>query len=241
MFNQLNLAWQKLTGAIDWLNDKLTSYRLMLYFLLALLGWAIIGSFFNQVPYSWHQILVSVGWLLAICWLTNKIVPRFLDIPANKESDLISALILSFILSPPTTAHNFAILAAAGVAAMASKYVITIYKSHIFNPAATGAFIAGEVLHYYPSWWVGTKFMAPVVILGGILIMRKVKRFWMVTLFFAVYIAYQIYSAGHLEPGLLKLELLSTPILFFGFVMLTEPLTSPTTENKYLPYAVLVG
>ncbi|MGH7157196.1 MAG: ferredoxin--NADP reductase, partial [Candidatus Saccharimonadales bacterium] len=42
-------------------------------------------------------------------------------------------------------------------------------------------------------------------------------------------------------PGLLKLELLSTPILFFGFVMLTEPLTSPTTENKYLPYAVLVG
>lgn len=241
MFNQLGLAWKKLTGAIDWLNDKLTSYRLMLYYLLTLLGWAIVGSFFNKVPYNWHQILFSAAWLVAICWLTNKIISRFLDIPANKESDLISGLILALILAPPTTAHNFALVAAAGMAAMASKYVIAIYKGHIFNPAATGAFVAGEIFHYYPAWWVGTKFMAPVIVLGGILIMRKMKRFWMVLLFFAVFIAYQIYNTGHLDVHLLWLELISTPLLFFGYVMLTEPLTSPTTENKYLPYAVLVG
>src|SRR5437868_433674 len=146
----------------------------MLYFLLALVGWSLIGSFFNgQIPYNWHQILVSVVWLLAVCWAGNKLIARFLNIPANKESDLITALILALILAPPTTAHGFALVAAAGLAAIASKYVIAVQKSHIFNPAAIGAFVSGELFHNYAAWWVGTKFMTPLVFVGGILIMRK--------------------------------------------------------------------
>jgi len=70
-----------------------------------------------------------------------------------------------------------------------SKYVLVIQKWHIFNPAAFGAYIAGAVLHHYPSWWVGTAFMTPVVIGGGLLVMRKMKRFIMVAFFISLYLA----------------------------------------------------
>src|ERR1700689_3467355 len=93
----------KFTGLLDKFNDRFTSYRLVLYFLIALVGWSIVGGAFNKVGYNWHEILLSAGWLVAVCWCVNKALSRFLDIPANKESDLISALILSLIMSPPTT------------------------------------------------------------------------------------------------------------------------------------------
>lgn len=240
--NQLNILSQRLTGLIDRFNDRLTSYRLMLYFLLAILGWALVGSFFKEVPFSWNQILISTGFLLAICWAANKLTSRFLDIPANKESDLITALILSLIMSPAKTSHEYAILGVAAIAAIVSKYVITFYKSHLFNPAAAGAFIAGEVFHKYASWWVGTKFLAPVVFIGGILVMRKMKRFTLVSVFMATYFLYLIFGTS--QGGSLHflwLELVATPVLFFAYVMLIEPLTSPSMLSKYTPYALLVG
>ena len=241
--NSPSLIGQKITGVIDGINDRLTSYRLMLYFLLALLGWGIIGSFFkNQIPYNWHEILISAGWLMAVCWGANKLIAKFLDIPANKESDLITGAILALILTPPTTARDFALLAAAGIGAMTVKYVITAYKSHIFNPAAAGAFIAGEVFHKYAAWWVGTKFMLPALVIGGILVLRKMKRYTLVGVFLAVYLLYLIFytkSGGNLH--FLWSEVVSTPVLFFGSVMLIEPLTSPSRSNWYLPYGVIVG
>jgi len=242
MANPFNLAGQKSISLLDRINDHFTSYRLVLYYLLALVAWAIAGSFSKQVPFNWHQIIVSAGWLLLVCWLVNKALSRFLDIPANKESDLITALILSLILSPPADTHGFVVNAVAGIAAMASKYIITLRKSHIFNPAAAGAFISGELLQQFPSWWVGTKFMTPVVVIGGILVLRKVKRFQMVGVFLAVFILYLILSGG--TGGnlhFLWLEIISTQVLFFAIIMLTEPLTSPAIARYFLPYAVLVA
>ncbi len=240
--NQLNLLARLPARLLDGINDKLTSYRLMLYFLLSLVGWAVIGSFFKQVPYSWHEILISTAWLLAVCWLTNKLVSRFLNIPANKESDLITALILSLILAPPVDFRGFAVLAGAGITAIVSKYVISLYKSHVFNPAAAGAYIAGELFHRYPAWWVGTKFMIPLVVIGGLLILRKMKRFSLVLAFLAVFLLYLIYgTSGGGDVHFLWRELISTQVLFFAIVMLTEPLTSPTLASRFLPYAAIVG
>jgi len=242
MNKSFDLAAQRVAGLIDWLNDKLTSYRLMLYFLLALVAWAIIGSFFNEVPYSWHEILVSGVWLVGICWISNKLISRFLDISANKESDLITGLIMTLILTPPKHSVDFAVLAAAALAAIASKYVIVLNKSHLFNPAAFGALVAGELFHKYPSWWVGTKFMTPLLVIGGILILRKMKRFTMAGTFLAVFLLYLIFGTNFGgSPHFLWVELISTQVLFFVFVMLIEPLTSPTRLAYCLLYAVVVG
>jgi len=240
--NQLNLTIQTAGRLIDGFNDRFTSYRLMLYYLLALTGWGVIGGIFHQIPYNWYQILYSAAFLIAVCWVCNRALSRLLKIPANKESDLISALILALIMAPATNGHAWAALAVAGVVAMASKFIVTVYKSHIFNPAAAGAYIAGITLHQYAVWWVGTKFMVPVVLIGGILIMRKMKRFTMVAAFFAVFLLWQIFGvSGGAHVHYLWSVIISTQLLFFGYVMLTEPQTSPTAIDKYLPYALIVG
>jgi ferredoxin-NADP reductase len=140
------------------------------------------------------------------------------------------------------SAADFAVLAAAGAAAITSKYVITWQKSHLFNPAAFGALVAGDIFHKYPAWWVGTKFMTPVVIVGGILVLRKMKRFTMVGAFLATFALYLIFGTSFGgDVHFLWLELISTQVLFFAIVMLTEPLTSPTRLNFCFLYAVSVG
>lgn len=238
----LSLTGQKFTSFLDNINDRVTSYRLVLYFLLILVGWAVLGGALDKVPYNWHEILVSAVWLSAVCWVANKLISKFLDIPANKESDLISALILTLILTPPTTAKDFAITAGAALTAIASKYVITYSRSHIFNPAAAGAFVSGVFFNQYASWWVGTKFMTPVVAIGALLVLRKMKRFQMVGVFLAVFGLYLIYgtsSGGNLH--LIWSQLIGTQALFFAVIMLTEPQTSPAMSKWYLPYAALVA
>jgi ferredoxin-NADP reductase len=242
MTKALSLIGHKFIGLLDRLNDRFTSYRLMLYFLGVLIAWAVVGSFFNQVPFSWDQILVSTGWLLLVCWATNKLLAKFLNIASNKDSSLITALILVLILSPGLTKHDFIVSAVAGVAAIASKYIITLRKGHIFNPAAAGAFVSGELMQQFPSWWVGTKFLTPVVAIGGLLILRKTKRFDMAGIFIAVFLLYLIFGGSNgVDIHFLWLELIATQLLFFAIVMLTEPLTSPATARYYIPYAILTA
>jgi ferredoxin-NADP reductase/Na+-translocating ferredoxin:NAD+ oxidoreductase RnfD subunit len=239
---QLALSGRAFLHFLDWINDRVTSYRLVLYTLLTLLGWALIGTGFGKIPYSAAKIAASAALVIGICWLSNRLISRFLDIPSNNESGLITGLILALILAPAGNGTGYAVLAAASIAAIASKYVITFQKAHVFNPAATGAFIAGAVFHQYPAWWVGTKFVTPLVVIGGLLILRKMNRFTMAGIFLATFLIYLIYgtsAGGNLH--FLWLELVSTQVLFFTFIMLTEPLTSPVKLNLGIIYALVVG
>lgn len=223
--------------------DKITSYKLVLYCLYAMLGWALIVSSFGKLPLNWYDIAASAAFLVAVAWTLGWALGRFLDIANNKESDLITALILALILSPGHSLNHFIILSGASIAAVASKYVLTIYRRHIFNPAAFGAFISGAIFHSYTSWWVGTSAITPVVVISAVLILRKMKRFTMVGMFILVYIASIVITSksyGY-DTHALWLGISATPLLFFASVMLIEPLTSPTAWPKYLSYVLVVG
>jgi len=80
---------------------------------------------------------------------------------------------------------------------------------------------------------------------GGWLVLRKMKRFTLVSVFLAAYLALMmLHSAnGNLSHDwhLLWVALVETQLLFFGYIMLTEPMTSPTAKEKYLPYGLLVA
>jgi ferredoxin-NADP reductase/energy-converting hydrogenase Eha subunit C len=244
--NTLNLWIRRFWAPFDKQLDRLTSYRLVLYFLFVLLGWAIAGSLLDKLAFHWYDILISALVLLTACLGSNYYISKYLNIAKNNESDYISALILTLILTPTHSFSGLIIIAIAGVIAMLSKYILVISKWHIFNPAAFGAFISAEIFHHYASWWIGTSFMTPVVIIGGMLVLRKMKRFIMVATFEIVAllaIATQTYlnqSASAVGHNL-WIAIISTPLLFLGYIMLTEPQTSPRYLKNYLPYAVLVG
>ena len=172
----LTIWTQDLLDWLDALLDRLTSYRLVLYSLYALLAYSLVLSIRGDFAFTWYQLVRSVIWLVIVCKIANIFYSRVLNIPRNVESDLITALILSLIMSPAATVNDAIALTAAGFAAMAAKYILTVGGRHIFNPAAIGAVTAGLLLHDYASWWVGTNHLFPVIVVAGVLILRKMKR-----------------------------------------------------------------
>lgn len=237
---------RRLIDPVDRSLDNITSFRLVLYVLRFILVWSVGLAFFDLLPFTWYEISLSALLLVCVCWSASYLFARQLNISRNFESDFITALILTFILNPADSLRDFAILAAVGFIAMASKYVLVLGRRHIFNPAAFGALSAGLFFDYYPSWWIGTTVLTPIVLIGGLLILRKMKRFIMSGLFLIIYIlvlAARIYSDDSIDTlwHNVWLALTATPLLFFSIVMLTEPMTSPYSLQKYIPYVLLVG
>ncbi len=233
---------QRPLDIVDGFLDGLTSYKLVLYFLIAVLSWAVVISSRNYVPFNWYDIIFSGFLLVTVCRLSGEVFARLLNVARNFESDYITGLILALIMSPASSTKGLAVLAGAGLAAIASKYLITIGRRHIFNPAAAGAVVSIVLFNQYASWWVGTKALAPLVLVGGLLIMRKMHRFWMIAVFALVYGFFLHHQFDGARPiHTIWLAATTTGIMFFAFVMLIEPLTTPDRQRNYLLYSVLVA
>ncbi len=229
---------------IDNLLNRITMYRLVLYYLIALLVAALGLSIFGILQYSPLDILLSSLFLVAVCQLANEIFAWAFKAPINFESAYITALILALIITPSTTLHGMVFLGVAGLIAMASKYMFTIGGRHIFNPAAVAVLLTSLAGGDNASWWVGSLTLLPFVIIGGLLVMHKTRRSFMVLGFIAsALVATTVYSllAGSLPAFNLQRMLVSSALFFLAFVMLTEPLTSPTTHKEQGWYGMLVG
>ena len=115
---------------IDSLLDKITMYRLVLYYLLLLLIVALVYSFLGLLPYNPLSLIFSTIFIVGICWGTNKLFAKTFHAPTNVESVYISALILALIISPIKSVQDVIFLFWAGVLTMASKYIFALYKKH---------------------------------------------------------------------------------------------------------------
>lgn len=222
-------------------------YRLMVWFLVVLLGWAVAASAVGLLPYRWWEVLLQTLLLVAACRLVSEIISRIVGATQNIESAIISGLILSAIIGPVSLAADWHWLLLAAAFAMASKYVFAMRKSHIFNPAAFGAFAAG-LLGYSASWWIGSVVTLPLVLLGGLLIVCKIRRMHLVAGFLAAYLALLFVDVFLVRggtvadiPTLLYTIFISSPILFFSFVMLVEPLTSPHTKRWRIWFGTVIA
>src|SRR5437868_4507715 len=165
---------------IDDALNQITMYRLVLYYIGALLAIAFVLGFSKLTPHDPTALAFSVVLITTVCWATNRLFAMFFHIPLNIESAYITALILALILAPVTArdALGVAGLILASVAAIASKFVLAIYRKHIFNPVAIGVVASALVLDQPATWWVGGNLtLLPFVLAGVLLVLRKVQRF----------------------------------------------------------------
>lgn len=229
---------------IDTFLDKITMYRLVLYELIGLVGIAALFGFVGMVPYNPVEIIISALLFTVICYITNKVFAYAFNAPTNVESVYITALILTLIVKPIHSYHDLGFIGWIAVWSMASKYIFAKSKKHIFNPVAIAAVIVTIGLSQSPNWWVGTGWLAPAVIALGLLTVRKIQREDLVYSFFfsaAVTIGgFTMLKGGNILSGLTT-TFLNSSLLFFGFVMLTEPLTTPPTKKLQILYGLLVG
>lgn len=232
---------------IDNFLNRITMYRLTLYYLIFLIVMAIILSFLKILSYNPLDITISVFAAVIAGFVSNYIFAKFFNAVPNVESVYITALILALIV-PVKYPLSLPYIIAASVVAMASKYLLTIDKRHIFNPAAVSvAAIALLSPEHSATWWVGTPVMLPFVFFGGLLIVRKMQREDMIFNFLSLYLV--VIAAGSFIRGgnltsvisLWRLNVLDSALFFFTFVMFTEPLTSPNTRQKRNYFAYLVA
>ncbi|MDP3941670.1 MAG: RnfABCDGE type electron transport complex subunit D [bacterium] len=229
---------------IDSYLDRITMYRLMLYYLLVLIGIALVFGFIGTLQYAPLTIFSSLVVLVSVCVLVNTFFSTILKVPTNLESAYITALILTFIMTPLASVDSLWIFGLVGFLAMASKYVLAINKKHLFNPVAISVVLLSMTTGVYADWWAGHISMLPFVVIGGLLIMRKTrKEYMLVSLFFTASVASSLFALFRSENILLALNttLVSSAFCFLGFVMFTEPLTTPPTKKMQLIYGGIVG
>lgn len=233
-----------ITKPIDNILNKITMYRLVLYYLIVLWLFAFCFSFFKLLPFNAVQLLISSAVFLITCWIFNKVFSKIFNVITNLESVYISAFILILLITPAKNISDYLFIISASIITISSKFIIAFKNKHFFNPVAIAVFITSIISLGSASWWIGTSIMLPIVFIGGLLILRKIQRFELVSFFLLS--AFFVISLFSFINGFPILEtiyriIFDSPIIFFSFVMLTEPLTMPPRQNLRIYYGVLVG
>ena len=227
---------------------RILTYRLTLYYLAAILiaalGLSAAGLVHQPVLNLGFSAIVSLGVCLGVNWAFATVFGA----DSNWESVAISAIIITLIITPiaPGDLAGAGFLALVCAWAMASKYLIAIRKTHLFNPACFGAVLAGVGLHRTVSWWVGDNaVLLPVILLGGVLILARLRYFEMVAGFAAVVLGISIAEGNLASLAGVGRSLsgmgIHSMFCFFGMVMLTEPRTAPLGRWRRVGYGALVG
>lgn len=222
-------------------------YRLVVYELCFLLAVAGALGFFGILPYKPLFFFFSLVFIFFVSEGVNKLFAFMFEVPSNPESTWITALILTLIITPATGIFDMQFLPLAFWAsswAVASKYILAIRGKSLFNPAALGVVVTSFALGLSASWWVATPILSPFVLLGGLLLVRKIHRFdlfWAFVGTFALGTLYFVLAYGSSFAQTFSQSFLYAPVFFFATVMLTEPATTPPTRILRIFYGMLVG
>jgi ferredoxin-NADP reductase/Na+-translocating ferredoxin:NAD+ oxidoreductase RnfD subunit len=230
---------------VDRALNHITMYRLMLYYAAGLLAVGFGLSFFGLAPGDPAALAFSTALIVGVCWATNRLFALMLRLPVNTESVYITALIVALIM-PPTAATDImgiAGLMLASVVAITSKFALAIGRKHIFNPVAIGVAASALILDQPATWWVGGNLaLLPFVLIGGLLVVRKLQRFDMVGSYLLANLALTLATTSPAQFGeALTQSVLYSPLLFAGFAMLTEPLTAPQSRAARIAFGAIVG
>lgn len=216
----------------------------MLFFLMALFALALALSLLGAIPQSPRPLLFHAVLLLAVCWLSNLAFAWAFRAESHTESVLISAFILMLIssASTPTSFADLEFPLFAGIWAMSSKYLFAVRRQPIFNPAAFGIFCASFLTTTAANWWIGNIWSLGVVLAGGCLLLRKMRCFDLVISFCGTVLLVSTLLAPAGYVWTFNSEIVArSALLFFTFVMLTEPRTLPIGRSWRIAFGMLVG
>lgn len=210
---------------------------------------AISAVLFERRLFPFQMIGLAV--LIAVS--TDMVLIRLRKVePFLPSAAIVSGLIIG-LLSGPTLPWYHTVIAA--VVAMAGKNFLRYSNKHIFNPAASGLFIAGLLFMHSVSWW-GVSFqtlhISPVSLLFLLILlspcyvsMIRMRRYKILISFFAVYVLFvgtlQLFQHTLNFKNLLLGTVFDPTTIFFSLVMLPEPMTTPNNHSRQLLFGAFVA
>ncbi len=225
-------------------------YMLVAIALAVLFLYAELLTFTGTLAYSSLELFASLAAIAAGALIVDLVTHRLTKTAFRWESTLITVLILVFVMRPSIDPLALLWLAVTGAVAAASKMVLAWRGRHIFNPAAVAAAFMTITQLSPAAWWVGTPVLAPVVIVLGIAIAWRTEKLRVVFAFIVVAWGISIattlgaYAQTGFPVSVTDIAwqlLMSSPILFLAFFMLTEPMTLPPRLWQQLLVAGVVA
>jgi len=161
------------------------------------------------------------------------------------DGALLTGWIIALVLSPFEPWYVPALTTAI---ALATKHLLRIRTTNIFNPAAAALVITYYAFDTAESWWgalpESATLLIVVLIVLGAFITDRVNKVPVVLSFLLSYFLLFTATAWVADPGTVA-EVYRAPdlhaALFFAFFMLTDPPTSPPKARDQITYGLITG
>uniref|UniRef100_A0A7C4XMR4 RnfABCDGE type electron transport complex subunit D n=1 Tax=candidate division WWE3 bacterium TaxID=2053526 RepID=A0A7C4XMR4_UNCKA len=175
-------------------------------------------------------------------WKLKKVIPPY--------SALITALILALVVDPVAGWHKIAIIS---FFAIASKHFIQRSSKHIFNPAAFGLLLVWLIFNEYPAWWAASLnspqllslLNLPILLMLGFIFWVsgfKFKRYYVVLSYLLTFgLLFELFISFNSSVESFARTLTNVGMLFFAFLMLPEPKTTPIKNRQQIIYGSLIA
>jgi Na+-transporting NADH:ubiquinone oxidoreductase subunit NqrB len=180
--------------------------------------------------------------LVAVAIGTQAVGSRIKHVAFDPRSAAISGLSLSLLLR----SDSIALLIAAAVIAVGSKFVIRVRGKHIFNPT-NGAIVAMMLLSsrvwVSPGQWGNVAFFGFLITcIGGLVVNRAARSdvtYAFIVFWSALVIGRSLWVSEPLTIPFHRLE--SGALLLFTFFMISDPKTTPDSRAGRILFAALVA
>lgn len=229
---------------VEHILDRFTMYQVLTFVLLAYVTWALLLSLFGILSYSLTALLLSVAVIMAVVVSVHYTMTSFTKAPGNIWSSVITGLILFLLFTPTADATGLAVLAGLAALSVIGKYIVRYRNVHLVNPVVLAAVIASVSGLSYASWWVGTAWLTPLLIIGGLIVTLKIRRMSMVIAgVIASLLMVFIYALirDSVTLTMFNSVLLTSPLWFFMTIMVTEPLSTPAGQKAQILYGIFIG
>jgi Na+-translocating ferredoxin:NAD+ oxidoreductase RnfD subunit len=144
---------------------------------------------------------------------------------------VLTAMIVAMVLR---SQEPWYVTTITSIAAVVSKYLLRSRSANVFNPAALAIVASFYVFHTGQSWWGALTEVHPalqlIMIAAGLFITDRVNKMPLVLSFLGIYFLLFTATAYLRDPAWVA-EIYRSPdleaALFFSFIILTDPPTSP--------------
>jgi Na+-translocating ferredoxin:NAD+ oxidoreductase RnfD subunit len=158
---------------------------------------------------------------------------------------VLTAMIVAMVLRAQ---EPWYVVTITSVTAVLSKYIFRSRSANVFNPAALAVIASFYVFHTGQSWWGALPDVFPVLkvvlLAAGVYITDRVNKMPLVLTFLGAYFLLFTVTSFVTSP-LSVAEIFRTPdleaALYFAFIILTDPPTSPAKYPDQIVCGAIVA
>jgi Na+-translocating ferredoxin:NAD+ oxidoreductase RnfD subunit len=197
------------------------------------------GQGFGAVARGLAAAMIAAGLVDALILRSRK---KAWEFPSGA---VLTAMIAAMVLRAQ---EPWYVVTITSVIAILSKYVFRSRAANVFNPAALAIIASFYLFHTGQSWWGALTDLMPIakvaLIAAGVFIAGRVNKMPLVLAFLGAYFALFTVTAFVSNP-LPVAEIFRTPdveaALYFAFIILTDPPTSPAKYPDQIVCGLIVA